>query len=664
MTTLFRATIIFLSLLALTSPAQAETLTIDDFIAEPSLVDIKLSPDGRHMAEIRKKDRTSIVYIYDISSGEPKQTGTVGGNYNRPYQLEWANNERLLVRMWAPLVVSHIKRAQKREKDKFDIKEYAHFSRYVSVDTKGNNLVLLKEEERDFFNLYLDHSYIKHTLPNDPQHILINGYDEDRIVLFKINVYDGTAKRLITGGPNTYFFICDPNGKPLYRADFVASSHTILLLRLKSDNTWEPFERIEFDAENEQEIEPWALAGLSNEGNLLYRKRNPKTGYYAIMEREHGTKRTRIFAARPDRDIADLLFAPQTDQVVGYRIEEDVLVNHYIDPALQKKYQQVRQQLGNYQFDFISRDHEERRLFGVAEGMNLPGTFFAYDSRTNNLGFYGHKYPALEQEKLPIPVITKYKTRDNTDIRMYLLFPPNYKEGQKYPLVIMPHGGPQARDFAYYDEWATFIATRGYIVAQPNFRGSTGYGLSFETAGYKQWGGLMQDDLEDAATHLISKGYALESHVCLVGGSYGGYAALMGLVRNGDRYRCAISINGVTHLRDQHAFTSKRLKPFPKVIKRLSDQMGDPKIDKEMMDANSPLLHANKFNAPVLIIASTKDGIVPFKQSERMVKALRSAKKEVEWLSIKDAYHNPFFLDKDKRAIYQHIESFLAKHLQ
>jgi dipeptidyl aminopeptidase/acylaminoacyl peptidase len=290
----------------------------------------------------------------------------------------------------------------------------------------------------------------------------------------------------------------------------------------------------------------------------------------------------------------------------------------------------------------------ERRQFGrtVGDGCESAGVFLVVDAG-DELG-----------------ATVTFLSRDSARIRMYLVLPPNYEPGKKYPLIVMPHGGPQARDYITYDDFAAFIASQGYLVARPNFRGSTGYGLEFEKAGYKQWGGVMQDDLQDAAQFLIRKGFAKEGSICLVGGSYGGYAALMGLIKHQNFYSCAVSVNGVTHLRDQLKFDEKRFKEYPDTIALLHESIGNPKTDIALLDANSPLLQVAKVNAPILLIAGTRDEVVPFKQSKAMFKALSKAKKPVEWIPLKDTYHNAWYFEEDRKTIYEEVGKFLSKHLQ
>jgi dipeptidyl aminopeptidase/acylaminoacyl peptidase len=245
----------------------------------------------------------------------------------------------------------------------------------------------------------------------------------------------------------------------------------------------------------------------------------------------------------------------------------------------------------------------------------------------------------------------------------YLLFPLSYQKGKKYPLVVLPHGGPHAQDWSTFDHFAQFISTRGYIVAQPNFRGSTGYGKAFETAGYKQWGLSMQDDLTDVVKHLVKSGFADPQKVCIVGLSYGGYAALMGAVKTPELYRCSISINGVTHLREMAEYDAKEIDDERLTEKFIYSRMGHPEKDRAVMDANSPALLADRVGAPILVIAGEDDRIVPFGQAKMLVKNLKKHKKEYTFVRLDDGGHDPFAYWKHEEKVFAEVEAFLERYL-
>jgi dipeptidyl aminopeptidase/acylaminoacyl peptidase len=228
----------------------------------------------------------------------------------------------------------------------------------------------------------------------------------------------------------------------------------------------------------------------------------------------------------------------------------------------------------------------------------------------------------------------------------------------------MPHGGPHARSRLSYDDFAQFLSTRGYIVVEPNFRGSTGYGYDFERAGYKQWGGVMQDDLTDALEFMVRKGYTDPEKVCIVGTSYGGYAALMGAIKTPALYKCAISLNGVTHLEKLIRYNMKEVVDKAEWDVALFDRIGHPEKDKELLDANSPALHADKITIPVMIVAGSADNVVPYSQAKLMVKALEKAGAKFEFIRLKDTGHNPFYYVEDMELVFEAVEKFLDSHLR
>ena len=203
----------------------------------------------------------------------------------------------------------------------------------------------------------------------------------------------------------------------------------------------------------------------------------------------------------------------------------------------------------------------------------------------------------------------------------------------------------------------------GYIVIKPNFRGSTGYGKAFEESGYKEWGGKMQEDLEDAVAFLIKEGLVDASKVCIVGASYGGYAALMGAVKTPDMFQCVVRYKWCHALAragvefDLNKFESEELHNF------IKESIGDPDVDADMLKARSPALLAKNIKVPVLLIHGDKDDVVPYEQAEMMEKAMKKHNKTVEFITLEDTGHSIFYYDDDIRTVYDAVERFLAESL-
>jgi dipeptidyl aminopeptidase/acylaminoacyl peptidase len=228
-------------------------------------------------------------------------------------------------------------------------------------------------------------------------------------------------------------------------------------------------------------------------------------------------------------------------------------------------------------------------------------------------------------------------------------------EAKHLPTIMLPHGGPGARDSADWDYEAQFYASRGYAVLKPNFRGSTGYGAKFRLKGEKQWGGLMQQDVTDATRWLISQGIADPERICIVGSSYGGYAAMMGLIQEPSLYACGISMNGIMNI---PALKTQNLRLIGG--RDWTEEMG---LEGAKDTDVSPQQQALRIKDPVLLIAATNDARVPYEQTRKMHRALKRLKKDTTYVEINTGTH--YMVNAASRlAMLSAAEKFLAKHLQ
>jgi dipeptidyl aminopeptidase/acylaminoacyl peptidase len=307
----------------------------------------------------------------------------------------------------------------------------------------------------------------------------------------------------------------------------------------------------------------------------------------------------------------------------------------------------------------ISAGGEQWLLF--AEGPTLPGGYYFYDLTTAHVEPIAMNYPDLAEGLAPSR-IEHFQARDGATLWAYVTALPG--EGPR-PTIIMPHGGPESRDTYGFDFLAQFLAAKGYVVVQPNFRGSNGFGRAFAEAGFRQWGGVMQNDVTDAVRHMIESGAADPARICIVGGSYGGYAALAGLVLTPDLYRCAVSIAGVSDLpeilrsaRSQSGRSSMRYQYWLVSI-------GDPGRDEAALIAASPARRADAVHAPVLLIHGEDDGNVPIRQSELMDEALRAAGRDVRFVRLPDSGHVWANWSVENRLLMlRETEAFLDQHLR
>lgn len=659
--------LILLSLtLSFTSRGQ-ESLTVDDFLASPDLFDAEFSPDGRYLAMIIKEGKNRTLIIRDFDNDGFPITGMMSSAYSRPNSLSWANNERLIISILVPrrLNESKFKRLSEKDPD-FDIDDYPMVYRSIAMNVKVKNLSILVDHDK-YTSRNRNMSNISNYLEDDDEHILMPLFGARSKELHKVNIFTGKTKRIAKGTWRTYQYLSDENGRPTYRLDYYFFSKTIKVYEYTDDEDWEEVDEINLNQNDDEGInrDGLLLFGFGNNNELIYRERSKETGYYEIIRRTRGGEKYDVIASLPNKDIHSPIFDRRSNRYLGYRIQDDVIRHVYDDPKIQVIYDKIVEQLHYSNFNLWSSRTPGKRVIVNAYSADNPSSFYYFDYDTTKLTFLSDKYQRVKPQNLASPWKLFYQTRDDIKISMYTLLPPNYKEGQKLPMVIIPHGGPHIRDSLEFDSLAQFISTRGYIVIQPNFRGSSGYGLEFEEAGYKQWGGIMQDDLTDAVKFMVDKGYADPKKVCIVGGSYGGYAALMGAVKTPDLYQCSVSLNGVTHLKDQIEFDIKTANANEeKIEKYVYKRIGHPEKDSAMLDANSPALHADKIKIPILIIAGEKDNIVPIEQSEDMVEALEDNNKEHLYFELEDTGHNVFYYKEDIEKVFTEIEKFLAQHLQ
>lgn len=640
-------------------------LTAEDFNAERDFRDAEISPNGRYLATVANRDGKRTVVIRDLESSDMLITGIFSEDIIRPSSVEWANNERLIVSLLVPKDTKRVRKISKT-KENFDIREYLMTQKLMSMDIHAENIILLMEEQHKASRNYVL-SNIVNFLPDDPKHVIIPSYRFNKYSLYKVNVFDGKAELLVKGDRRTTQIMTDLKGKPKYRFDYYSVANVIDVYEHISGDEWEKVDSLSSSNEDEGIFSTKDLIsfGMSPKGLLVYRVRNEDTGFYELRTRKKGQKETKVLVSLPDQSVRSLLTNSRTGEFLGYTIQKDRIIHQYFDKKIQQKYDEIAAQLDKDNFSFSSARGHKKRSVIYSYGPDNPGTYHLLDLKTNKISPMGRTRFKMKASELGIPAVTRYKTRDGTKIRAYILLPPEFEPNKTFPMVLFPHGGPQARDSATYDHFAQFMATRGYIVFQPNFRGSTGYGKDFEELGFKQWGGLMQDDLTDGVNYMIKKGYANPEKICIVGGSYGGYAALMGAIKTPDLYQCSISMNGVTHLKDliNYDIRSADARFLEKTKKELFKVIGNPEIDSAMLNANSPALHAKKIKIPILLIAGEKDFVVSAKQSKMMARALRSAKKKYEYVNLEYAPHNPFHYVDDAELVYEKIEKFLAKHL-
>jgi len=330
-----------------------------------------------------------------------------------------------------------------------------------------------------------------------------------------------------------------------------------------------------------------------------------------------------------------------------------------LDPGWQIHYANIDRLLPETFNAVIGWDNRMTRLLVRAGSDRNPGAFYLYTPQQQHLDFLGAAAPWLHRAQLSATEPVSFVARDGKRLYGYYTPPVGHKRGTA-ALVLTPHGGPYGvRDVWGFNAQTQFLASRGYGVLQVNYRGSGGYGKNFELAGYGQWGLAMQDDLSDAVGWAVNSGRADPARVCIFGASYGGYAALMGLIKTPELYRCGISFAGISdrmfmHVNDKRRFSGQDRAGFV-------DMFGDPELDPEQFEATSPINHIDRIRVPVLVAHGQVDDQVDIRHYRLLTRQLRKHRKQYEKFERRFEGHG-LIKESNRIAFYETLAVFLARY--
>jgi dipeptidyl aminopeptidase/acylaminoacyl peptidase len=359
-------------------------------------------------------------------------------------------------------------------------------------------------------------------------------------------------------------------------------------------------------------------------------------------------------------DFGTAIFSDLTDELIGTSYTDDKSRILWRDKEFEKDYNRLKKELGDREISFGSSTKDETKFIVVTYSDVDPGTVWVFDRKSKNLATLYQVREKLDRKAMSPMRAIKYKSSDGLEIPAYLTLPKGLPE-KNLPLVVVPHGGPWARDNWGFSGMAQFLANRGYAVLNPNFRGSTGYGKKFLDAGNGQWGDKMQDDITWGVKHLIDQGIADPKRVAIMGGSYGGYATLAGVTFTPDLYAAAVAIVAPSNLNTLLG----SIPPYWEQIRTLFHRrMGDPNTPegRAQLERQSPLNHVAKIKTPLMVVQGANDPRVKKAESDQIVIALRERNYPVQYLLAGDEGHG-FQRPVNNMAMFAAAEKFLAKHI-
>ncbi|HSC16196.1 MAG TPA: alpha/beta fold hydrolase, partial [Gammaproteobacteria bacterium] len=425
------------------------------------------------------------------------------------------------------------------------------------------------------------------------------------------------------------------------------------ILRRNEEGLWQTL-----GARN-MEIPEVDIHGLDAEGELILGVRPTNGGRYGLYKLSaDGTLGPAVYT-HATLDVSDVRVDPYTNRVVGVAVEGETPV--WFDEGLAVQQRALDAAFPNESPWIVDWSQDRSRFIVRTEYNDRSPVFHFYDAEDRATKGLASEYPALDSIGLAPRLPYSYKARDGVEIPGYLTRPLGV-DGPA-PLVLLPHGGPADRDVDGFDWLAHFLASRGYAVLQPNFRGSAGYGRAWEEAGHGGWGvGVMQNDLTDGVAAVVAAGIADPQRVCIVGASYGGYAALAGAAFTPELYRCAVSVNGVADLRDIFTLYRGRRDGRSAAVTYFEQSLGVEGMSARGLDAASPVKQAQRVQAAVLLIHGRDDSVVLIGQSRAMERALRDAGKTVQLVELDSEDH--WLSDATTRLeTLEALDAFLATQL-
>ena len=475
--------------------------------------------------------------------------------------------------------------------------------------------------------------------------------------LHALNIVTGQLRSV--DAPRADAWIFDGRGQPRVSSRTVKGERTISWWNPKTQQWQELLTAPELQM-------PWTPVAIRDEHRLLVRTVSAE-GYLELRDFDavQGQLSHQPFITTPGFSSA---FNAHLERTSNRLVALDLLVDGWTtvwtDPAGKALQAKVDARLPGRKNTLDCGDCvAPKRVVVESHSDTDPGLTLLYMPETEQLQLVGKARPDIAPERMARMELHRPKARDGEDLPIWITRSPDLPASKPAPAVLLLHGGPWSRGtyWGWHDE-AQFLASRGYLVIEPEFRGSTGYGVLHFKRGFKQWGLSMQDDVTDALKFAVDRGWVDPKRVCLMGASYGGYATLMGLVKDPDQYRCGIAFAAVSDPRHMFDFFWSDISAETKIY-GLTERLGDRQKDEARFIATSPVEQAARIQAPLLLVHGGEDRRVPIQNAERMRDALQKAGKPVEWLVYPRARHG-FSLAADELDYYRNVERFLGQHLQ
>jgi dipeptidyl aminopeptidase/acylaminoacyl peptidase len=589
----------------------------------PQCTSPKLSPDGKYLAYIAPDNKNILqVWVRTLGQEDDRQLTKDPKRGIRAYF--WTYNANQLIYL------------QDADGDE-------NFHLYL-VNVKTN-------EVRDLTPFPEVKAQVIDLDPEFPNQILVglNQKDPQKFDVYCIDLSSGEIEFNTDNPGNIVGWTANAQFEILAAVAATPDGGSDLLYRETSDQPWQILRHWSPDDSGN------ALS-FSTEGNTLYIAGTHDANAQRLIALDLTTKEEVIIASDEQYDIGGIITHPTKRHIQAVSFYKDKLYWQVLDEDIAPDFEAIAK-IRPGQYSILSRDLADKQWIVGYLTDDGPVYYYLYDRQTQTATLLFSNQPELENLPLVAMQPISYQARDGLTIHGYLSLPKGLTA--PYATVMLVHGGPWARDIWGYSPIVQWLANRGYAVLQTNFRGSTGYGKAFLNAGNRQWAAAMHDDLIDGVNWLIAEGIAQADKIAIMGGSYGGYATLVGLTFTPEIFACGVDIVGPSNLITLMQSIPPYWKPMMAIFQH---RVGNLETEEEFLKARSPLFFVDKIEKPLLIGQGANDPRVKQAESEQIVAAMRQANKPVQYVFYTDEGHG-FARPENRLHFYAVAEEFLAKYL-
>ena len=618
------------SLCFLLCSAAAQGAPLEAYGSLPSLEHFAVSPDGKYLAYATFANGKRTVLINDIAAGK-----AVGGFEiaSKLRDLYWGDNDHVLATL---SVTRDVVGATGARAERWMAESYSLSSKtgIVLLSRNDDHMMLDNSERKDQMNI-LGGLPMPRTVDGQPTAYVI-GFtfiNQSSVeALFAVDLQSGRKSHVIETGSPKYWtdWVIDETGAIVARTTYDDESGRWALQIKHGAGYTDAYV-------NRTPLDPPSVLGVTADGKSII----------IVLPGESGSGLKQFSLAdnspqaAPDIPWADIepIEDPATHRLIGVIHDGLATEYHFFNAADQAAWDGLARAFPGENVELTSWSDDRKIVVVRVDGKRDGAAYFLIDRNTHKASFLGPVYSGIDLPDIADRTLISYTAADGMHIPALLTLP-NGKAPKNLALVVLPHGGPEGHDGAEFDWLAQGLASRGYAVLQPEFRGSDGNGWDFLAAGYGQWGRKMQTDLSDGVRYLAAQGTIDPKRVCIVGASYGGYAALAGATLDRGVYRCAVSDAGIADLHSFLQWKRDRIRDSDSTVLRYENRfMGTDNIDDPKLAEISPISHVADVQIPILLTHGKDDTVVPIDQSEEMEAALRAAGKPVTLVKLDGEDH-------------------------